>query len=184
MHQNFWVNKKGFTLIELIVVMTIMAVITVIAVVSFSAAGVKSRDGRRQSDLSKIQIALGLYYQVNGSYPTKANVLTALVPTYLQSWPTDPKGTSYATYDYENPTAYTYLLGARMEDTSLYSLGTYYPCGPAGPFQGIVGMTYFHFIAPVYALVPGGGALPTNVPPPPPPPPPAPGGCNYSVSNP
>ncbi len=124
-------NEKGFSLIELIVVMTIVAVITVIGVVSFSAAGVKSRDGRRMADLSKIQVALELYRQAYGSYPQSVSVVANLVPTYLQAWPTDPKGSGFATYSYVssgNP-AFSYSLMAYMEDTSTYNVNTGYQCG-------------------------------------------------------
>ena len=59
-------RKRGFTLVELVVVITIMMVITAIGVVSFSGINKKSRDSRRMSDLDKLAIALEVYKQENG----------------------------------------------------------------------------------------------------------------------
>ena len=49
-------NKKGFTLIELIVSITIIAVLTVAGVISYGGANKKARDNRRMADLEKIRI--------------------------------------------------------------------------------------------------------------------------------
>jgi len=47
----------GFSLVELIVVVTIIAVISVVGMVSFTGANKKARDNRRQADLEKIRIS-------------------------------------------------------------------------------------------------------------------------------
>lgn len=104
--------KRGFTLIELIVVMTIIIVISAVAMVSYAGSGKKARDSRRIADLEKVRLALEMVRQVGNTYP--ANAQTVLVPTYLQSWPTDPKSGSY-TYT-RGGTSYTYTLDAVMED--------------------------------------------------------------------
>jgi prepilin-type N-terminal cleavage/methylation domain-containing protein len=110
-------NKKqlGFTMIELIVVVTIMALLTVIAMVSYSTTGTKSRDSKRMADLEKVRVALELYRQEKGFYPLSYALLS---PTYLQEWPKDPKN---STYYYERDylgvgSSYTYAVYGRMED--------------------------------------------------------------------
>jgi prepilin-type N-terminal cleavage/methylation domain-containing protein len=104
-------KKNGFTLIELIVSITIIAVLTVAGVLSYSGASKKARDSRRMADLEKIRIALELYRQGTGSsYP----VTTApLIPTYLQVIPIGPKGESYT---YSRTGNYTYTLRATVEE--------------------------------------------------------------------
>lgn len=106
--------KKAFTLIELIVTITIIAVLSLVAVVSFSGAQKKARDGRRVQDVGKIQMALEMARQVGKTYPPTG---TNLVPTYLQVWPVGPKGVG-DTYIYSRPTPYTYTLSARLEDAA------------------------------------------------------------------
>lgn len=63
-------SKKGFTLIELMVAITILAIIAGIGLTTYASAQIYARDAKRKEDLSSIQIALDLYYQTNGHYPT------------------------------------------------------------------------------------------------------------------
>ena len=66
------INKKnGFTLIELIVVVTIIAVLTVVGVISYSGTNRKARDSRRMADLEKVRIALELYQTRTWKYISK-----------------------------------------------------------------------------------------------------------------
>ena len=104
------IRNKGFTLIELIVVVTIIAVLTVVGVVSYSGTNKKARDSRRMADLEKIRIALELYRQGTGStYPSSIN---SLVPLYLGSTLVGPKNDTYV---YVKTTGYTYTLTAGLE---------------------------------------------------------------------
>jgi prepilin-type N-terminal cleavage/methylation domain-containing protein len=103
-------NKKtGFTLIELIVSVTIIAVLTVVGVVSYTGTSKKARDSRRMADLEKIRVGLELYRQgVGPSYPS--NLPQLVTDKYLQEVPIGPKGSvagdiyiytpSNANYDY------------------------------------------------------------------------------------
>ena len=112
------INKKsGFTLFELLVSISIIAVMTAVAVVSFGGVSKRSRDARRMADLEKIRLALETVRQVGGSYPIDASsAQTALVPTYLQQWPVDPKsGISYF-YVKGAINFFTYQIGASVED--------------------------------------------------------------------
>lgn len=62
-------NKKGFTLLELIIVIFVIAIISTIVIVSLSGSRQKGRDAKRISDVTQIQIALETYYQLENSYP-------------------------------------------------------------------------------------------------------------------
>ncbi|MBI2195694.1 MAG: type II secretion system protein GspG [Candidatus Levybacteria bacterium] len=63
--------KKGFTLIELILVIGILSVLSIgaIAVLNPTAQFQKASDARRKSDLSQLQKTLEIYYDDNGKYP-------------------------------------------------------------------------------------------------------------------
>jgi len=56
-------NKKGFTLLELLIVIAIIAILSVALVLVLNPAETlkKARDGQRISDLSTIKTAIGLY---------------------------------------------------------------------------------------------------------------------------
>jgi prepilin-type N-terminal cleavage/methylation domain-containing protein len=61
--------QKGFTLIEILVVVTIIAFITTIIIVSITSAQALARDKRRIADFAAYQAALQEYYAQNKSYP-------------------------------------------------------------------------------------------------------------------
>jgi len=62
--------RRGFTLIELLVVIAIIGMLTSVIIASLSSARVKSRDSRRIADLKQVQIALELYYDEMGEFPS------------------------------------------------------------------------------------------------------------------
>ena len=62
-------NKKGFTIIELLVVISIIGLLSTISVVSLNGARIKSRDAKRVSDVDNIKKAIELYYDDKGEYP-------------------------------------------------------------------------------------------------------------------
>ncbi len=74
-------HRNGFTLIEILVVISILAGFVTMLVPNFMAARIKSRDSKRKSDLRQIQKALELYRQDQTPqiYPTA-------LPATCTSW--------------------------------------------------------------------------------------------------
>lgn len=60
-------NKKGFTLIELMIVMAIIGILAVVALVAISGKSVEARDARRLADANAIQFAFSLHAVDHGS---------------------------------------------------------------------------------------------------------------------
>ncbi len=105
-------NQKtltGFTLIELLVVIAIIGLLATIVMVSVNSARSKARDVKRAADIKQVALALEIYYDTNGSYPTAAawyggtgncwgtvtdNWVPGLVSTYISKLPLDPKPTA------------------------------------------------------------------------------------------
>lgn len=102
-------RSKGFTLIELMIVMGLIAVLSAGLFSVFGQGSQRySRDVRRQADLQTIAAALAMYRQDQGSYPRcggatppvacAASAIQNLAP-YLAMIPADPvTGRQYSYY--------------------------------------------------------------------------------------
>ncbi|OGK66306.1 hypothetical protein A2313_03650 [Candidatus Roizmanbacteria bacterium RIFOXYB2_FULL_41_10] len=99
-------KNKGFSLLELLVVIGIISILLAIAVSSYSTTQKKTRDARRASDLKTIQQAAEQYYSVCGYvYPTMTTeadfaIFCPDAPTIMllpsDKLPLDPKtGSAY-----------------------------------------------------------------------------------------
>lgn len=60
---------KGFSLIELLVVISLVGILSTISVVSYNSTRIKERDSQRLADIKKISIGLERYRDVHGIYP-------------------------------------------------------------------------------------------------------------------
>jgi prepilin-type N-terminal cleavage/methylation domain-containing protein len=70
---NFMKNfsKKGFTLIELTVVVAIIGLLAAVLFANFNEARMQARDKVRMTSLKEVQLALELYKAQNGVYPAQ-----------------------------------------------------------------------------------------------------------------
>ncbi|MFH0943154.1 MAG: prepilin-type N-terminal cleavage/methylation domain-containing protein [Candidatus Beckwithbacteria bacterium] len=94
------VVSKGFTLLELLVTISIIGILLGIGSVSFSTAQKRGRDSRRQADMKAVQKAMEECYAIDNEYPdiTWGEVLTCVDGTTvtMQEIPVDPKdGSDY-----------------------------------------------------------------------------------------
>ena len=62
-------NKIGFTLVELLIVISIMGILTVVLAGSFTVTQKRSRDGARKANLAALAKAVDMYYADHGSWP-------------------------------------------------------------------------------------------------------------------
>ena len=89
-------SNKGFTLIELVVVIAILGILAGIAIPRFMDATATARGAKIVADLRTIDSAIMLYQAKNGSLPGAATDLTNANQSsaYLAAWPTPPSGTA------------------------------------------------------------------------------------------
>ncbi len=66
-------SVRGFTLVELLVVITIISILASSGFVVFSGVQKQARISKRGEDLRAIKTALEVYYQANKVYPSTAN---------------------------------------------------------------------------------------------------------------
>ncbi len=118
-------EKRAFTLIELLIVVTILGVLVAMVVPRLAGRTEQARVARAEADVkSNIILALDLFELDNGRYPTTQeglNALRAQPPDaknwrgpYLKQSPTDPWGRSYR---------YVYPGSHNPQDYDLFSVG-------------------------------------------------------------
>ncbi len=91
---------NGFTLVELLVVISIIGLLASVVLTSVNSARNKAKVARAAADLRQLILVLNLYLDANGVYPcfdhtwdtTKEQVWSA---PYIPLWPTPPWGNQY-----------------------------------------------------------------------------------------
>ena len=144
-------TQSAFTLVELLVVISIIGILSAIVLASVAKAKSQSRDGKRITDVKQLQLAIGLYYDANNKYP--ANITSStLAPAYISVVPIDPSSApgNLIAYDFVpycaagdtvNPVGYH--MGTSLENSGNSALlntssvtnfagGTYVACTGAG----------------------------------------------------
>ena len=95
-------NRKGFTLVELLVVISIIGILSAIAIPKFTDANKTARGAKIQADLRTLDSAIQIYNASAGGYPAALATLVtanliATVPADLASgvvWSTKAKSGS------------------------------------------------------------------------------------------
>ena len=130
MKKNF-----GFTLVELLVVISVIGILASIILVSFTGSQKQARDTQRKSDLRQYQLALenfanksnGLYPRRNSTVSANSTLCDDLVLTTCPSDPREGKDTAFDdNYKYQSngilsdgtATASIYVLWGKIENVT------------------------------------------------------------------
>jgi len=86
--------KKGFTLIEILIVISILAVLALIAIPNFMGFDKEARMSATKANLEVLRTSINLYRAKRGSYPPTLESLTTdtytdagIIKTYLNDMP-------------------------------------------------------------------------------------------------
>jgi len=146
-------NRKAFTLIELLIVIIILGVLAALITGNFFTSLKKGRDAKRKADLEQITRALEMYYEDKRTYPTFAlpfggklcETASCLVAekVYMQKLPDDP--VSGKDYQYLSSDGTNYKLFACLENNlqmlPYISSGYIAPMTSCGSCQDSAGAT-------------------------------------------
>lgn len=127
------VGKKGFTLIEILVVVAVIALLATLSILALSSARVKARDSKRLADFQQMHEMLERYFIDHNAYPLHSGNLgvgqfsclgkdgwqeagsSCLNPYNVVPIPTDPNGGNYV---YTSVNGSTYAISAVLEGTA------------------------------------------------------------------
>ena len=87
-------QSQGFTLLEILVVISIIGILIALGAAAFSNAQRKARDARRQGDMKSYQSVYEQYYANNSGYAACAT-MDAGFAGGSSGTPTDPKDGAY-----------------------------------------------------------------------------------------
>ncbi len=139
-----FMNKKylkGFTLVELMVTISVIGILTAVISANFNDARQQANDKKRMTDLKSLQLSLELYKSQYGSYPKSttvcsggsdtdffgpgtagggfkscANYIPGLVPEFTSVLPTDSKSTAGKGFYYRSDgTSYKAMVYGTVE---------------------------------------------------------------------
>lgn len=81
--------SRGFTLVELLVVIAVIGILATLLLLQLGTARAKARDASRIAHVNQVRTAIEFYFDDNAQY-FAATDMSALSPKYLQKIPVDP----------------------------------------------------------------------------------------------
>ena len=125
-----WRSEPGWTLVEMMVVISLAVIMAGIATISYGTAVTRSREAVLKEDLFRMRDAIDQYFADRTEYPASLDMLVS--EGYLRALPEDPFTASSATwqatladYDPSNPLSQG-IYDVRSGSTALAIDGSLY----------------------------------------------------------
>lgn len=114
-------SSRGFTLMEILIVIAIIGILTAVALPSYQSYVLKSRAKSATADLMALSLVVENQYQKSLTYLTSATTTTATTQTAYSGW--YPAQSAYFTYTYGYTAANSAATPAVLESYTLTATG-------------------------------------------------------------
>lgn len=128
---NYPIRDRGFTLIELMVVLALIVVLATMGLTQYRNSVIHSQEAVLKEDLFRMRDAIDQYYADKGQYPATLDALVS--EHYLRALPEDPFTKSTSTWqtipaepDPNNPTAEAGIYDVKSGSDATAMDGTKY----------------------------------------------------------
>lgn len=135
-------NQKGFTIVELLIVIVVIGILAAITIVAFNGIQDRTKATAKVNDVKSLQKVIELYYAQNGSYPSTGgswrfqrqvgnDFIPGVVPDFAPSLPSVTDGpTGSATNN-------TYIYMGNTSGTAYKLMRLYQSSVPSGEYSNI-----------------------------------------------
>lgn len=135
--------NKGFTLVELLLVILILGILILLAVGNRGTQVAKGMDARKKADLHQLSVVFEDYYSDHGCYPPETYFDSSddcgsdQLKPYIDEIPCDPSGEPYD-YHLSEDDCSSYWLYTDLgwdQDPAIESVGCQWGCGTNGQYD-------------------------------------------------
>lgn len=70
-------NKKGFTIVELLIVIVVIGILALLVVTTYGGIQAKARNAKRSADIAAVQTQLEAFFSQNAYYPSLTDMNSA-----------------------------------------------------------------------------------------------------------